>query len=235
MHRLAQLQTPQRQLILISLFILCLGCLISCDNAPLLNSSESPEPSTTIKALNRPASAPIAAADALNEDTRAEAKIPASSTSSSKIDLAAIIGTDDNEWLPQVIAQYQLQRGMSPEDVGKILPGAERISEFGFSEVVTKDVPGINKYKFSFLKEKKNSDQKQALYSISLLFDPSLKADLPYDKIALAFAEKYGEIDSDKIDQKIVTWVGPHFATAQLTNSVKKFEGYEFKIVIPNP
>lgn len=234
MHRLAQ--NLKRTLLLIATLSLGLGVLVGCNNAETADTSESTEPEGTTESFNRSVSEPIAATNEVSdtgEETHPGADILASASNSSTIKLSTIIGTMEDGWLPKAVTKYNLQRGMSPEEVGKIIPGAEKISKFGFSEVPAKDVPGVDKYKFSFLKDKKDPDQKQTLYSISLLFDPAIKKNLPYEKVALAFAEKYGEVTSDKIERRIVTWGGPKYATAQLTHSINKFEGYEFKIVIP--
>lgn len=229
MHRFTQ--TPKRKSIALALLPLSLGLLISCSTTEAPSDTESPASDTSTDSLDRSVADPSARTDESADSSGTETL--ASSASSGKVDLAAIIGTEDDGWLPKTFSEYDFKRGMSPEEVGKIMPGAEKISKFGFSEVPANGVPGVDKYKFSFLKDKKDPDGKRTLYSVSLLFDPSIKKDHPYDKVALAFAEKYGEVEPEKIEKKIVTWVGPKFATAQFTNSINKFEGYEFKIVVP--
>lgn len=229
MHRFTQ--TPKRKSIALALLPLSLGLLISCSTTEAPSDTESPASDTSTDSLDRSVADPSATTDESADSSGTETL--ASSASSGKVDLAAIIGTEDDGWLPKTLSEYDFKRGMSPKEVGKIMPGAEKISKFGFSEVPANGVPGVDKYKFSFLKDKKDPDGKRTLYSVSLLFDPSIKKDHPYDKVALAFAEKYGEVEPEKIEKKIVTWVGPKFATAQFTNSINKFEGYEFKIVVP--
>lgn len=229
MHRFTQ--TPKRKSIALALLPLSLGLLISCSTTEAPSDTESPASDTSTESLDRSVADPSATTEESADNSGTETL--ASSASSGKVDLAAIIGTEDDGWLPKTLSEYDFKRGMSPKEVGKIMPGAEKISKFGFSEVPANDVPGVDKYKFSFLKDKKDPDGKRTLYSVSLLFDPSIKKDHPYDKVALAFAEKYGEVEPEKIEKKIVTWVGPKFATAQFTNSINKFEGYEFKIVVP--
>lgn len=232
MHRFTQ--TPKRKLIALALLPLSLGLLVSCSTTEAPSDTESPAATDTSEdSLDRSVADPNATTDDNTDNSNSGTETLASSASSGKVDLAAIIGSEDDGWLPKTLSEYDFKRGMSPEEVGKILPGAEKISKFGFSEVPAKGVPGVDKYKFSFLKDKKDPDGKRTLYSVSLLFDPSIKKDHPYEKVALAFAEKYGEVEPEKIEKKIVTWVGPKFATAQLTNSINKFEGYEFKIVVP--
>ena len=236
MHPLAQ--TLKCRLLLFPILSVGLGLLVGCNGAETANTPESTESEVTTESFNRSVSEATTATDEvsdLGEATQSGVDILSTASNSSTINLSAIIGTMEDGWLPKVVTKYNLQRGMSPEEVGKIMPGAEKISKFGFSEVPARGVPGVDKYKFSFLKDKKDPDQKRTLYSISLLFDPAIKKDLPYDKVALAFAEKYGEVTSEKIAQKIVTWGGPKYATAQLTHSINKFGGYEFKIVIPKP
>lgn len=231
MHRLTQ--TPKRKSIALVLLPLSIGLLVGCNSSETPAISESTPSETTTESLDRSVADPTTASDESAENSHSGTDTLASSANSGKVDLAAIIGSEDDGWLPKALSEYDFKRGMSPEEVGEILPGAEKISKFGFSEVPAKGFPGVDKYKFSYLKDKNDPEEKRTLYSISLLFDPAIKKDHPYDKVALAFAEKYGEVEPEKIEKKIVTWVGPNFATAQLTNSINKFEGYEFKIVVP--
>lgn len=213
----------------LALIPLGLGLLGSCNN------TETPAASESTESLERSVGDPTVKAEETTYTGKGKDLGDESSSvsTSTKVDLASIIGTREDGWLPKVLAPYEFERGMSPEEVGKIMSGAEKISEFGFSEVSAKDIPGVDKYKFSFLKDKSDPTQKRTLYSISILFDPSIQSELPYDAVASAFADKYGEVEPQTIEAKIVTWGGPNSATAQLTNSVKRFEGYEFKIVIP--
>lgn len=231
MHRLTQ--TSKRQLVVLALLPLSIGLMVGCSSTEGSTDAESPAPDTTSDSLDRSVADPNTVSDEGTDNSNSGTETLAASANSGKVDLAAIIGSEDDGWLPKALSQYDFKRGMSPEEVGKILPGAEKISKFGFSEVPAKGVPGVDKYKFSYLKDKNDPEEKRTLYSISMLFDPAIKKDHPYDKVALAFAEKYGEVEPEKIEKKIVTWVGPNFATAQLTNSINKFEGYEFKIVVP--
>ncbi|WP_299487685.1 hypothetical protein [Acaryochloris sp. IP29b_bin.137] len=238
MHRLTQ--APKRKSVISALLPLSLGLLVSCSSAEAPAdiesaaeiTSETSASDTSTESLDRSVADPNAAEESA-DNSNSGTETLASSVNSGKVDLAAIIGSEEDGWLPKAVSGYDFKRGMSPEEVGKILPGAEKISKFGFSEVPAKEVPGVDKYKFSFLKDKKDPEGKRTLYSVSLIFDPAIRKDHPYDKVALAFAEKYGEVEPEKIEKKIVTWVGPNFTTAQFTNSVNKFEGYEFKIVVP--
>ncbi len=197
--------------------------IISCDSNPLSqtedNSSAKQESAEESRSVESPAE------DSSDEDP------PATTTNSSSIDLPAIFGTVKDGWLPKVLNPFDLKRGMSPEDVGKKIPGAEQISKFGFSEVPVKDVPGIDQYKFSFQEDKATGER--GLYSVTLIFDPALKSEVPYDTVAEALVPKYGEIKPGSLEKKIVTWIGPKFASAQLTTGRGNFDGHEFKIVVP--
>ncbi|NJK40249.1 MAG: hypothetical protein HC934_00755 [Acaryochloridaceae cyanobacterium SU_2_1] len=66
-----------------------------------------------------------------------------------------------------------------------------------------------------------------------MIFDPALKKAYSYEDLAQAFAKKYGKADAEEIKKKIVTWVGPDFVTAQLTDSITALEGYQFQVVVP--
>ncbi|NJK40250.1 MAG: hypothetical protein HC934_00760 [Acaryochloridaceae cyanobacterium SU_2_1] len=119
-----------------------LGALLlaSCDNS---KSSPSSSPTPTAQTAN----------------TQAPQTSPPETSNSpaADVNLADIVGTAEDGWLPKAIAQYPFKRDMKPEAVGKLVPGAEKISEFGISEVAVQDIPGIEKFKFSFFRSGKGS------------------------------------------------------------------------------
>lgn len=154
-----------------------------------------------------------------------------SPSDNAKVNLAEIIGTKADGWFPKVIKGFNLKRGMTPEEVGKAIPGAEKISDFGFSEVAVKDVPGLQKYEFYFAKN--DSNQPTKLESVRLHFDPSLNNEESYQKLIDVLVKKYGEAKPEDIQKQIVTWVGPKFATVQLTKGTTQFDGYMLNVTIP--
>src|SRR5262245_27458995 len=81
----------------------------------------------------------------------------------------AALGTKKDGWTPKVLAK--LKRGMKPEEAGQVFPGAENISQYGFSKVPVADIPGLVAFEFYFAKDKtgKPSD----LHSVKMHFDGS--------------------------------------------------------------
>ncbi|MGD2183122.1 hypothetical protein [Lusitaniella coriacea] len=146
-------------------------------------------------------------------------------------DIAGVIGTKEEGWMPKVLADKNLKENMTPEETGKVIPGAEEVSEFGFSEVQVEDVPEIQKYEFYF--EKDEAGKPNKLKNVKLVFDPTLNGKITYEELAKILAVKYGEVSSGDIEKEIVTWVGPDFSTAQFTKGLNDFEGYSFQISVP--
>ncbi|NJK28419.1 MAG: hypothetical protein HC925_08080 [Coleofasciculaceae cyanobacterium SM2_3_26] len=154
-----------------------------------------------------------------------------SGETASEVDLSQIIGTKEEGWLPKVLMDKNLKDGMTPEEAGKLVPGAEEVDDFGFSEVAVEDVPGLQRYKFYFAKD--DSGKPTQLQSVTLIFSPDLNSKIAFKELAEAFAAKYGEIEASELEEEIVTWIGPGFASAQLTKGFNEFEGYEFDIRLP--
>jgi hypothetical protein len=142
-----------------------------------------------------------------------------------------MIGTTADGWLPKVLKSTNLKKGMKPEEVAKAIPGAEKVSEFGFAEVMVKDVPGLQKYEFYFAKD--DSGKPTKLEGVKLQFDPALNNEKSYQELVDVLVKKYGEAKPEDIKQQLVTWVGPKFATAQLTKGTTQFEGYVLNVSIP--
>ncbi|MGB3692320.1 MAG: hypothetical protein WBG70_23425 [Spirulinaceae cyanobacterium] len=146
--------------------------------------------------------------------------------------IAAIIGTTQESWLPKVIADKDLKRGMNPEEVSKVLPGAEEVSQFGFSEIRVEDVPGLQKYELYF--SKNNAGEPQNLRSIQLVFDPSLKNELSFAEMAKEVAKKYGEYRETITEGEVSSyyWIGPELSPVTLDNFGGDFAGYKLNVTL---
>lgn len=148
----------------------------------------------------------------------------ATATGTAKEQFTAILGTKQDGWLPKVISGRGLKKGLTPAMTGKIIPGAEQVSEFGFSKVAVQDIPGLKQYEFYYAK---NGEAAQ-LESVKLQFDPNLNE--AYADLVEATTQKYGAAKPEDIEQQTIVWVGSDFVTAQLTKPLTRFDGYELNI-----
>ncbi|MDY7015281.1 MAG: hypothetical protein SVX43_17120 [Cyanobacteriota bacterium] len=187
-------------------------------------NSEQPSTNESPPAAESPAESPVA------EESPTADSSPAASSEETP-DIAGIIGTKEEGWMPKVLADKNLKENMTPEETGQAIPGAEEVSEFGFSEAKVEGVPGLQKYEFYF--EKDDSGEPTQLKNVKLIFDPALNSKITYEELAKILEVKYGEVKPEDIEQEIVTWVGPSFSTAQLTKGLNEFEGYTFQISVP--
>lgn len=200
----------------------------------LLNSCSNSETPSTSPTVEQEEGASEATEDTSAESTEGEAEPEteeaASSGEGAGEQIAAIVGTKQDGWLPKVIAGKGLKRDMNPEEASKILPGAEEVSQFGFSEVKVNDVPGLQGYELYFAKN--DAGEPKKLQAIKLAFDPDLKDQLSFEEAAKEISKKYGEYKEVESDGKITSylWIGPKFASASLDNFGGDFEGYELNV-----
>jgi hypothetical protein len=143
-----------------------------------------------------------------------------------KEQFATIIGTQQDGWLPKVLAGRGLKKGLTPTAVGKIIPGAEQVSEFGFSKVTVHNIPGLKQYEFYYAKD--SSGNASQLESVRLQFEPNMSAF--YSDLVEVASNKYGAAKPEDVKQQTIVWVGPDFVTAQLTKPVTNFDGYELNV-----
>lgn len=194
-----------------------LSFLIGC-------SPQQETPSSSLSPSTTSAESPVSASPS-------DSPTLSSSSDNAKVNFAEIIGTTADGWLPKVIKSTNLKKGMTPEAVGKAISGAEKVSEFGFSEVMVKDIPGIQKYEFYFAKD--DSGKPTKLEAVKLHLDPSLNNEQSYQKLIDVLEKKYGKAKPEDIKKQLVSWVGPKFATVQLTKGTTQFEGYALNVSIP--
>lgn len=140
--------------------------------------------------------------------------------------LTAILGNQADGWLPKVIADKGLKKGLTPDAVGKIFPGAEQVSDYGFSKVAVQNSPGLKQYEFYYAKNSSNTYQ---LESVKLHFDPALNQ--AYPEMVKVLSDKYGAVKPEDVEQQTIVWVGPDFVTAQLMK-LTDFGGYELNVSV---
>jgi hypothetical protein len=179
----------------------------------------------TVDAVTETAESPAEKTD--TETTMADAE----TATEGEVDLVALFGTDKAEWIPQFLADKNLKGGMTPEEVGQVIPGAEDVSEFGFSDVDVKDIPGVTRYTLYYAKD--DGGQPTQLQSFKITFDPNLKNDEFYQQLVDALAAKYGDYKPEDFEKKMITWVNSDFNSAQLTEGLSNDEGYQFDFRVP--
>lgn len=182
------------------------------------------QPANTSSNSPLPSASPASSATSPQTKNEPSASNPANSTP--KDQFMAILGTKQDGWLPKVLADKGLKRGMTPTAAGKIFPGAEKVSEFGFSKVAAKDSPGLKQYEFYYAKD--GNGQPTQLSSIKLHFEPGMNES--YSELVDVASNKYGAAKPEEVQQQTIVWIGPDFATVQLTKSVTDFGGYELNV-----
>lgn len=143
-----------------------------------------------------------------------------------KEQFTAIMGTQQDGWLPKVLAGKGLKQGLTPAAAGKIIPGAEQVSEYGFSKVIVSNIPALKQYEFYYAKD--SSGKPTQLQAVKLQFDPALNQ--AYPDLVKVLSSKYGAVKPEDVEQQSIVWVGPEFVTAQLTKQVTDFGGYELNV-----
>ncbi len=193
----------------------------------ILNSCSHSEPLSSSRSVEKQKQENIS-----GEFTASTEANPAFNPESTENKIAAILGTKQDSWLPKVIAQKDLKRGMNPEEVSKVLPGAEKVSEFGFSQVKVQDVPGLQSYELYFAKN--SAGEPKHLQSILLVFEPDLKAELSFAEMAQEVAKKYGEYRATVTEGEVSSylWIGPELNPVTLEDFDGNFEGYKLNVTL---
>ncbi|HEY9627906.1 MAG TPA: hypothetical protein V6C84_11440 [Coleofasciculaceae cyanobacterium] len=201
----------------LSLLTLCVAIVIlgGCTTLEKPSNTSSSEGSMNQSSLGSPQA---------ETQTRTET---AAADRSPKEQFAAILGTQQEGWLPKVLASKGLKKGLTPAATGKIIPGAEQVSEFGFSKVAVQDIPGLKHYEFYYA----GNGEAAQLESVKLQFDPNLNK--AYSDLVEATTQKYGAAKPEDIEQQTIVWIGSDFVTAQLTKPLTSFDGYELNISLP--
>lgn len=162
----------------------------------------------------------------LAAETASAAQVDNKTKGNAKEQLKAILGTQQEGWLPKVLAGKGLKKGLTPAATGKIIPGAEQVSEFGFSKVAVQNTTALKQYEFYFAKD--STGKPTQLQAVKLQFDPALNQ--AYPDLVKVLSDKYGAVKPEDVQKEIIVWVGPEFVTAQLTKQVTDFGGYELNV-----
>ncbi len=175
---------------------------------------------------SRETAAPPKAASGTNGASEEKA---ASKEEDIKVDLPAILGTKKDGFAPKVLSG--LKRGMKPDEAAKVVPGAEKVSKFGFVEVPVQGHPGLEGLKLYFAKDKDGVPNE--LQSVQLQFSPALNNDAFWGELSKACIERYGKADDKEIQKRLITWVGPKSGMAQLVTGLTENHGFTLDITLP--
>lgn len=166
----------------------------------------------------------IALAVALLAPATAVAEAP------SEADLKACVGGKAS-WTPTVLSK--LKAKMTPEQVAKVLPGADQVSKYGFVKVPAAGCAGATEFELYFAKDKKTQQPTQ-LQSVRILFDSALSTDEAfYDRLVKVLTVKYGRIrKKEQVEKKLITWVNRRFKIAQLSlmSSIRGGKHYQLNV-----
>lgn len=129
-------------------------------------------------------------------------------------DLVRVIGTKKDGWAP--VAFAKLKAKMTPADVAKDFPGADKVSKFGFVKLPAKGAAGVREYELYFAKDKATQIPTE-LQSVKIIFDPKLTDAAGFwDTLLKVCVAKYGPAKPEQVEKRLVTWIGPRFKPAQL-------------------
>lgn len=188
--------------------------------ATIACTSSNPSPNPSPNSSSNPSVSPTA------ETAVTSTPVDNTAKDNPKEQFAAMIGTQQDGWLPKVLAGKGLKKGLTPAATGAIIPGAEQVSEFGFSKVTVSDVPGLKQYEFYYAAD--DSGKPARLEAVKLHFDPALNS--AYPDLVNVLSDKYGAVQPEDVEKEMIVWVGPGFVTAQLTKQVTDFGGYELNV-----
>jgi hypothetical protein len=99
-----------------------------------------------------------------------------------------------------------LKRDMSPEDAGKVVPGAEKFDKYGFAEVKVTTIPGVDHYRFYFAKN--DAGVPAELFSVEYHLTMSLAGDDKFQGLADQLVAQLGPQKPENLEKKLLTWAG---------------------------
>ena len=135
----------------------------------------------------------------------------------------AALGTKKDGWTPKVLAK--LKRGMKPEEAGQVFPGAENISQYGFSKVPVTDIPGIVAFRVLLRQEQGRCAERSAVREDPLRLRRGVRR---------AGADVRGEVrprmEKGAVEKMLVIWINHKFRLATLSKSTDKGSRYALDI-----
>jgi hypothetical protein len=155
-----------------------------------------------------------------------EAKATQADPKTAEAKFAAIVGTQQDGWLPKIFAGKGLKQGLSPAAVGKIIPGAEKVSEYGFSKIPVRNIPGLKNYEFYYGND--STGKPALLQAVKLEFDPANNK--AYPDLVKVLTRKYGEASPEDVKKGMIVWVNADLLSAQLTKPLAEFGGYQLNL-----
>jgi hypothetical protein len=196
-----------------------LGVLLACK--ALEKKNEATPAASAAPAATATATATASAAAAAGGKQKTDLSGPKDAKG---VDLDKLLGTKADGWsLPPTA---KLKEDQTPAEVGKLLPGGEKIDEYGFSEIKPTNVKGVAMYKLSY----QDSNGKKGLKFISILFDPAM-TDEPFWNALVDHLQKKLAVDMTDHGDHHVQWIGPGFLSWSLSKGITH-EGYELQTAV---
>jgi hypothetical protein len=141
------------------------------------------------------------------------------------VDLAKVLGTKEDGWMLPAFAK--LKEDMTPAQVGPLLPGGEKIDEYGFADITVTNVTGVAKYRLSYLDD--DSKTKRLKFA-EIYFDGKLTDEPFWNALVDHLQKKLGAEMTDHGDHH-VQWIGPGLTSWSLSKGILH-DGYELQTAL---
>lgn len=140
-------------------------------------------------------------------------------------DFEPLIGTRDEGFAPRWA--LRLKRGLTPAEAGKILPGAERVSEFGFAEVRLREPKGLAWVKLYF------TDGGKSLASVTMYLEPRLNGPDTWRALRQAAIDKWGPLRKEDPGKHLLLWFDLERGSVTINEGLTEREGYNIAFQFP--
>lgn len=141
-------------------------------------------------------------------------------------DLTALFGTQSDGFAPRIFAK--LKEDMSPEEAAKIIPGADKLNDFGFAEIKTGLPAGVRHMTLNF--------QERKLKFAEIVFPKSISDDAFWNKLVAHLKTKLAPVEMKELEpgKKRMMWIGPGFHSITLGEkiSMDDADGYEVNYAV---
>ncbi|MFO0549035.1 MAG: hypothetical protein U0271_11650 [Polyangiaceae bacterium] len=140
-------------------------------------------------------------------------------------DLDPLLGTRAEGYAPRWVTRFS--RGLTPDAAGKILPGAERVSEFGFAEVRVREPKGLARVKLYF------TDKGTSLANVAMLLEPRLNGPDTWKALRQAAIEKWGPSIKEDPSKHHLIWFELERGTVTVSEGISASDGYSIEFQFP--
>lgn len=122
-------------------------------------------------------------------------------------DIDQLIGPK-GQWLPTPF--LKLKHAMTPAQAALVMPGADKVSEFGFAQIKPQGgQPGVRGYELTYL------GAKEKLAFVEIQFEPALTSEAFWSVLLAAMTKKHGTTYKTSSPREL-KWTAGDFSTATL-------------------